>query len=130
MPRASRYGQPEPASYQDIPQTSPDLGYEARSPSSARALQYTQETRYRDSLDAPPRGYGYPDAQPPVGNGYDNPFASREHIPAVPPPPGEFNVEDDFNNVGPRYAEVYGIEREEAEANKPVRPKSSWVDEA
>ncbi len=125
MPRASRYSQPEPASYQDIPQTSPDLGYDGRlPPASARRAQYTQELRDRDSLDAAPRGYGYPEPavqQAAMTPGYENPFASREQLPH----PSEFSVEDDFNNVGPRYAEVYGIEAEEAEANKPVRPKTS-----
>ncbi len=100
---------------------------EHSSPETHTAPIYTQY-RDRDSLDLPPRGYNHAiaaDAHHEVDDrGYSDPFASRT---------GEmddevFNVEDDFNNVGPRYGEVYGADKEEKDTPVAARPRSRLAD--
>jgi hypothetical protein len=98
-----------------IPATSGEYRDEPTSPGTYHTA-IPSRYRDRDSLDMPPRGYSYATGADPHededNRGYSDPFASRTGA------MGDevFNVEDDFNNVGPRYAEVYGTEKEEKDA--------------
>jgi hypothetical protein len=140
MNRQSRYSQSETAgyisssggtvprgTYHDVQDLSPELedgvgafyhGGAAQAPHPA--------SHYRGSLDLPPRGYGHGTGYGGAegrDRGYDNPFEAR----AVPEEDEIFNVEDDFNNVGPRYAELYGANGEEVvedDKTEKTRPKS------